>query len=268
MPGGRKPMTKKQAKKLKADFNADGDFAGADLIDDFYRVQNEMATYRTYEDDEMERRRKELGMTHTVSKKDLKRERKEAQKKKTKAGKSLTALGRFMNKQLNCVFNSQFSFHFDGVQIVVIDTQKSIEQEHIFLYITSKDCMRVGGLLSKWMDIFEQEDRFKTDINLNRGWVALAPRVGHWVAPDYEGHRNNYGSADYNLMEGGFVDVPEASYKKFDMVPAMLCKNEFVFTQEAVRGAGGKDGYRAGARFLSLLCDYYEKEAKKYPHVR
>ena len=97
MPGGRKPMTKKQAKKLKADFNADGDFAGADLIDDFYRVQNEMATYRTYEDDEMERRRKELGMTHTVSKKDLKRERKEAQKKKTKAGKSLTALGRFIN---------------------------------------------------------------------------------------------------------------------------------------------------------------------------
>ena len=69
-------------------------------------------------------------------------------------------------------------------------------------------------------------------------------------------------------MEGGFVDVPEATYKKFDMIPAMLCRNEFVFTQEAVRGAGGPGGYRAGGSFLSLLNDYYEKEAKKYPHVR
>jgi len=74
--------------------------------------------------------------------------------------------------------------------------------------------------------------------------------------------------SDYNMMEGGFVDVKEATYKKYDMIPAMLCRNEFVFTQEAVRGAGRGMGHAAGAWFLTVLMDHYEREAKKYPHTQ
>ena len=51
------------------------------------------------------------------------------------------------------------------------------------------------------------------------------------------------------------------------MVPALLCRNEFVFTQEAVRGAG-LGSYIEGASFLMLLAEHYEKEAKKYAHRR
>ena len=67
--------------------------------------------------------------------------------------------------------------------------------------------------------------------------------------------------------EGGFVDVPEATYRKYDMIPALLCRNEFVFTQEACRGAG-RGSYIEGGYFLSLLMDHYEKEAKRYEHRR
>ena len=52
------------------------------------------------------------------------------------------------------------------------------------------------------------------------------------------------------------------------MIPSLLCRNEFVFTQEATRGAGKEFGYRAGAEFLQCLMDFYEQEAKKYPHKR
>ena len=271
MPVGRKRLTKKKLQLLKALFNEDGDFLSADIADDIYRVQSQIGKYRTLEREEIERRKRELGMHHNISKQDLKKERRESQKKQSKGKKSLQALKKFMNKYMNLVFNSQFTFHFDGIQMWVIDTQKSIEQEHLFLYIQSNNCLRPGSLLSKWLDVFKQEDRFATDINFKRNFIATTPpRVGKWVSPgqDLADEQNNYGRADYNLMEGGFVDVPEATYKKFDMIPAMLCRNEFVFTQEAVRGAGGPGGYRAGGSFLSLLNDYYEKEAKKYPHVR
>ena len=39
--------------------------------------------------------------------------------------------------------------------------------------------------------------------------------------------------------DGGFVPIGE--YEKKDDVPARLSKNEFVFTADAVRGAGGGD---------------------------
>ena len=47
----------------------------------------------------------------------------------------------------------------------------------------------------------------------------------------------NLGGNEMDLRGGGFVPLGE--YEKKDDVPARLSKNEFVFTADAVRAAGG-----------------------------
>ena len=52
-----------------------------------------------------------------------------------------------------------------------------------------------------------------------------------------EGGIMNLGGLEKDYREGGFVPIGE--YEKKDDVPARLSKNEFVFTADAVRAAGG-----------------------------
>jgi hypothetical protein len=59
---------------------------------------------------------------------------------------------------------------------------------------------------------------------------------------------------DYRA-EGGFV--PIGGKEKADDVPARLSKNEFVFTADAVRGAGGGD-IDKGAEIMENMMDYLE----------
>ncbi len=56
--------------------------------------------------------------------------------------------------------------------------------------------------------------------------------------------------------EGGFVPIGE--YEKKDDVPARLSKNEFVFTADAVRSAGGGDIDR-GAEIMENLMNNLEQ---------
>jgi hypothetical protein len=55
---------------------------------------------------------------------------------------------------------------------------------------------------------------------------------------------------DYR-QEGGFVPVGEK--EKADDVPAMLSKNEFVMTADAVRGAGNGDIERGAQRMYDTM---------------
>jgi hypothetical protein len=52
-----------------------------------------------------------------------------------------------------------------------------------------------------------------------------------------EGGMMNLGGNEMDLRGGGFV--PIGAKEKADDVPARLSKNEFVFTADAVRAAGG-----------------------------
>ena len=63
---------------------------------------------------------------------------------------------------------------------------------------------------------------------------------------------------DYR-QEGGFV--PIGGQEKADDVPARLSKNEFVFTADAVRAAGGGDIDR-GAEIMENLMDNLEAGGK------
>ena len=59
--------------------------------------------------------------------------------------------------------------------------------------------------------------------------------------------------------EGGFV--PIGGQEKADDVPARLSKNEFVFTADAVRAAGGGD-IDKGAEIMENLMDNLEAVGK------
>ena len=63
---------------------------------------------------------------------------------------------------------------------------------------------------------------------------------------------------DYR-QEGGFV--PIGGKEKADDVPARLSKNEFVFTADAVRAAGGGD-IDAGAKVMENLMENLEAGGK------
>ena len=254
-------ITKKRKKELREAVKGDPYFEK--FAEQLITLSNDLGKIRVLQKDELELAKYEIGLIDKIDKHTAKRQTKERERRSTPKKKSLEGIRKFINKKLNILLESRYSMHFDGATIHFLDIQKGIELEHTFLLIDTNPLTHPYGFFAKWVDVFEKEGRFKKDINQQKN----EGRVGHWVEPDFKDRYNAYGRADYNLMSGGFVDVPEATYRKFDMVPAMLCAREFVFTQEAVRGAGGKYGHRHGAKFLTILNDFFEEEAKKYPHV-
>ena len=77
---------------------------------------------------------------------------------------------------------------------------------------------------------------------------------------DEGGMLNLGGMEKDHRSEGGFVPIGE--YEKKDDVPARLSVNEFVFTADAVRGAGEGD-VDAGAKKLEGLMSVLEKKGKR-----
>ena len=80
--------------------------------------------------------------------------------------------------------------------------------------------------------------------NLSRGDMPAAKYIGTAAEGGrigaQEGGLMNLGGMEKDYRnDGGFVPIGE--YEKKDDVPARLSKNEFVFTADAVRGAGGGD---------------------------
>ena len=75
-----------------------------------------------------------------------------------------------------------------------------------------------------------------------------------------EGGLMNLGGMEKDYrQEGGFV--PLGGEEKADDVPARLSKNEFVFTADAVRAAGGGD-IDAGAEVMENLMENLEAGGK------
>ena len=72
-----------------------------------------------------------------------------------------------------------------------------------------------------------------------------------------EGGLMNLGGMEKDYRnDGGFVPIGE--YEKKDDVPARLSKNEFVFTADAVRGAGGGD-IDKGAEMMENMMKHLEQ---------
>ena len=91
---------------------------------------------------------------------------------------------------------------------------------------------------------------------MNRGMMGMQqPRI-----MAQEGGMMDMGGMEKDYRnEGGFVPIGE--YERKDDVPARLSKNEFVFTADAVRNAGGGDIDR-GAEIMENMMENLEQGGK------
>ena len=82
------------------------------------------------------------------------------------------------------------------------------------------------------------------------GGLADIPRGGY-----AEGGIMDLGGMEKDYRTGGFVEI--GAKERADDVPARLSKNEFVFTADAVRNAGGGD-IDKGAEVMQNMMDNLE----------
>ena len=91
--------------------------------------------------------------------------------------------------------------------------------------------------------------------------IKLTPAQGMAMGGEIPMRQNQGGVSELDLRaKGGYI--PVGIKEKADDVPAMLSKNEFVFTADAVRGAGGGD-INKGAQKMYKLMKSLEKKIKK-----
>lgn len=173
--------------------------------------------------------------------------------------KSLMLLRKFICHQYNRVYNSRFSFNFAADFLYVMDLVAQVEHRFMLFHTASIHDKR--SLFTAYADVFDFQKAFEENLDFDKGFFQTN-RFKNAMDPFWV-HRGESNLAEMYLADGGFVN--RGTYKKFDCVPAMLCRNEFVWNQEAVRGAG-KGSYRRGSVFLYALMDHFEREAKEYPH--
>jgi hypothetical protein len=90
---------------------------------------------------------------------------------------------------------------------------------------------------------------------------ANGGRMDYAMGSEIPVRQNQGGVSELDLRaKGGYI--PVGIKEKADDVPAMLSKNEFVFTADAVRGAGGGD-INKGAQKMYKLMKSLEKKIKK-----
>jgi hypothetical protein len=95
--------------------------------------------------------------------------------------------------------------------------------------------------------------------------IKLTPAQGMAMGGEIPVRQNQGGVSELDLRaKGGYI--PVGIKEKADDVPAMLSKNEFVFTADAVRGAGGGN-INKGAQKMYKLMKSLEKKVKKMKKV-
>ena len=91
--------------------------------------------------------------------------------------------------------------------------------------------------------------------------MAMGGRMDYAMGSEIPVRQNQGGVSELDLRaKGGYI--PVGIKEKADDVPAMLSKNEFVFTADAVRGAGN-GSINKGAQKMYKLMKSLEKKVKK-----
>jgi len=97
---------------------------------------------------------------------------------------------------------------------------------------------------------FLPQPKFVRNFYAAEGGLADVPRM-----PMQEGGLMDLGGLEKDYRTGGFVEL--GAEERADDVPARLSKNEFVFTADAVRNAGGGD-IDKGAEVMQNMMDNLE----------
>ena len=113
-------------------------------------------------------------------------------------------------------------------------------------------------MMQQMMMMAQQQGGMKPMMG-NRMMAAMGGRMGFADGGD-EGELLDMGGLEKDYRnEGGFV--PMGEYERKDDVPARLSKNEFVFTADAVRNAGGGD-IDKGAEIMENMMENLEQGGK------
>ena len=106
-------------------------------------------------------------------------------------------------------------------------------------------------------------NNFESSLVVEKGQlrIKLTPGKGMAMGGEKPMRQNQEGISELDLRaKGGYI--PVGIKEKADDVPAMLSKNEFVFTADAVRGAGN-GSVNKGAQKMYKLMKSLEKKVKK-----
>jgi hypothetical protein len=110
-------------------------------------------------------------------------------------------------------------------------------------------------------EILELYDSVMGTFTLSRSKEANGGIMGYFMGGKIPLRQNEGGITELDLRaKGGYI--PVGIKEKADDVPAMLSRNEFVFTADAVRGAGGGN-INKGAQKMYKLMKSLEKKVKK-----
>ena len=83
--------------------------------------------------------------------------------------------------------------------------------------------------------------------------MAMGGRMGYALGMEVPTRENQAGVKELDYRDtGGFVP-PIGIKERADDIPAMLSNNEFVFTADAVRNAGGGDENLGAQRMYTLM---------------
>jgi len=127
-----------------------------------------------------------------------------------------------------------------GIQPMVSDIRGQAQE-----FYRNPAAAAASGLFFMPQKQFVQPSFYAAD-----GGLADIPREGY-----AEGGIMDLGGMEKDYREGGFV--PLGAEERADDVPARLSKNEFVFTADAVRNAGGGD-IDKGAEVMQNMMDNLE----------
>jgi hypothetical protein len=115
-----------------------------------------------------------------------------------------------------------------------------------------------GSSISSMSDFIDIDPRDGID---DRSQKANGGRMDYAMGSEIPVRQNQQGTSELDLRaKGGYI--PVGIKEKADDVPAMLSKNEFVFTADAVRGAGN-GSINKGAQKMYKLMKSLEKKVKK-----
>jgi hypothetical protein len=112
----------------------------------------------------------------------------------------------------------------------------------------------------------EMEDKFENYLKKLVTGKKDGGRMGFMMGTEVPMRQNQGGITELDYRKtGGFV--PVGVKEKADDVPAMLSKNEFVFTADAVRGAG-KGDINKGAKMMYAKMKALEGKVKKFKKTK
>jgi hypothetical protein len=133
-----------------------------------------------------------------------------------------------------------------------VDTTRGASVNQLFNYYKNKEMDEARR--QQIIDLFMRDN------------AATGGRMGFMMGTEVPMRQNQGGITELDYRKtGGFV--PVGVKERADDVPAMLSKNEFVFTADAVRGAGGGD-INKGAKMMYAKMKALEGKVKKFKKTK